>query len=261
MPQFGFGTWRVADGEEAKNSVQSALSTGYRLIDTAALYGNEVGVGQALLSSGVPRNEVFVTTKLWNDSHQYDKALQAFDDSLERLGLDYIDLYLIHWPVPSQDLYIEAWRALERLYEEKRVRAIGISNFQPTHVEKLLASVNTPPAVNQIELHPRLQQLETRRTCQQHDIHIESWSPLMRGGELLNEPSLVAIAQKYNKTVAQVVLRWHIDSGLIVIPKSVHVDRIRENYDIWDFSLDQDDMERIAQLDSDRRTGPDPTSM
>lgn len=258
MPRFGLGVWQVEDGDEVITAVSHALERGYRLIDTAAMYGNERGVGRAVKDSDIDRKDIFVTTKLWNDRQDYDKALRAFDESLDKLGLEYLDLYLIHWPAPAQDKYVDAWRALERLYDEKRVRAIGVCNFKPPHLEKLLANANVAPTVNQIELHPRFQQLETRQFCGQHDIAVESWSPLMRGGELMDDPTLKRLADKHGKTVAQVILRWHIDSGLIVIPKSTHTERIDENFDIFDFRLDDADMAAIAELDSGSRIGPDP---
>jgi 2,5-diketo-D-gluconate reductase A len=260
IPPLGLGVWQAKDGEEVEHAVETAIETGYRLIDTAAAYGNEAGVGNAIRSSNVAREELFVTTKLWNDSHSYDKALKAFDSSMDKLGLEYLDMYLIHWPVPAKSEYLEAWRALERLYEEKRVRTIGVCNFHPEHLDKLLNDANVVPAVNQIELHPRLQQHEVREYCAEHGIRIESWSPIMRGGELLSDPTLSTIAEKYHKTTAQVILRWHIDSGFIVIPKSVHADRIAQNFDVFDFELDELDMRDIAGLDAGERTGPNPDS-
>jgi 2,5-diketo-D-gluconate reductase A len=258
IPQLGLGVWQAKDGDEVEQAVKTAIDTGYRLIDTAAAYGNEAGVGNAIRNSGIDRKDLFVTTKLWNDSHSYDQALKAFDTSMSKLGLEYLDLYLIHWPVPAQDSYLEAWRALERLYDEKRVRAIGVCNFHPPHLQKLLADANVVPAVNQVELHPKLQQQEVRDFCAKHEIKIESWSPIMRGGELLQHETLKSIADKYSKTVAQVILRWHLDSGFIVIPKSVHNQRIEENFAVFDFALDEDDMSAIAKLDSGERTGPNP---
>ena len=258
MPQLGLGVWQAKNGSEVENAVRHALEHGYRAIDTAAAYGNEEGVGKAIKDSGIKREDIFVTTKLWNDSHDYDKALKAFDASMEKLGLDYLDLYLIHWPVPAQDKFSEAWRALERLYDEKRVRAVGVSNFKPHHLESLLQTANLVPMVNQIELHPRLQQHETRQFCDQHNIQIESWSPIMRGGELLGNELLQSIGEKHQKTPAQVIIRWHIQSGFVVIPKSVHNERIDENFDVFNFELDEDDMEEIASLNTDERTGPDP---
>jgi diketogulonate reductase-like aldo/keto reductase len=261
IPQLGLGVWKAQDGDEVEAAVSHALKTGYRLIDTAAAYGNEKGVGQAIADSDIDRQEIFVTTKLWNDSHDYDAALRAFDASMSKLGLEYLDMYLIHWPVPAQDTFTEAWRALERLYDEKRIRAIGVCNFHPEHFEKLLSTANVVPAVDQIELHPRLQQHGVRDYCAEHDIRVESWSPIMRGGELLQDPELTKIAKKYGKTVAQVILRWHLESGFIVIPKSVHAERIDENYDVSDFELDELEMRSIASLDSGERTGPDPATV
>jgi 2,5-diketo-D-gluconate reductase A len=258
IPPLGLGVWQAKDGEEVENAVRSAIKTGYRLIDTAAAYGNETGVGNAIRTGGVDRKDLFITTKLWNDSHSYDKALKAFDTSMDKLGLEYFDLYLIHWPVPAKSEYLEAWRALERLYDEKRVRAIGVCNFHPAHLTKLLGDANVIPAVNQIELHPRLQQHEVREFCAEHEIKIESWSPIMRGGELLADPVLSRIAKKHGKTTAQTILRWHIDSGFIVIPKSVHEERIKQNFDVFDFELDELDMRDIAGLDTGERTGPNP---
>jgi diketogulonate reductase-like aldo/keto reductase len=252
MPVIGLGVWKTREGEEVIHATETALSTGYRLIDTATLYRNEKGVGQAIRQSKIDRKDIFVTTKLWNDSHQYDRALRAFDTSMEKLGLDYLDLYLIHWPAPQDDIYLEAWRALERLYDEKRVRAIGVSNFEPHHLEKLLAGANVVPTVNQIELNPFIQQHETRQFCARHDIKIESWGPIMRGKESLNDPRLARIAEKHRKTTAQVVIRWHIESGFIVIPKSVHAERIRENFDVFDFELDELDMRAIGEMDASR---------
>lgn len=258
MPQFGLGVWQAKNGAEVEHAVTTAIDHGYRLIDTAAAYGNEESVGKVVRESNVDRSELFVTTKLWNDSHDYDKALRAFDASMERLGLEYLDLYLIHWPMPAVGKFTDAWRALERLYEEKRIRAIGVSNFKTHHLDTLLQNANVVPAVNQIELHPRLQQFQVRECCERHDIKVESWSPIMRGGELLDNPDLQKLATKHRKTTAQVVLRWHIQSGLIVIPKSVHPGRIAENIDIFDFELDDEDMDVIAGLDTGERTGPDP---
>ncbi|MDB5185726.1 MAG: glyoxal reductase [Candidatus Saccharibacteria bacterium] len=258
MPQFGLGVWQAEEGGEVERAVMTALEAGYRLIDTAAIYGNEAGVGKAIRDSGIPREEIFVTSKLWNDSHDYDTALAAYDASLERLGLDYLDLYLIHWPVPADNKYPEAWRALEKLYADKRVRAIGVSNFKPHHLEKLLQTAEVIPTVNQIELHPKLQQRETRDFCAQHEIKVESYSPLMRAGEVLQDPVITEIAEAHHKTPAQIVLRWHIQNGLIVIPKSTNPSRIRENVDIFDFHLTDAEMERINSMDEDKRIGSDP---
>jgi diketogulonate reductase-like aldo/keto reductase len=258
MPQLGLGVWQAQEGDEVETAVSAALNAGYRLIDTAAMYGNEAGVGKALKASGIPRSELFVTTKLWNDSHGFGPALDAFDKSLEHLGLDYIDLYLIHWPLPRVGLYVETWKALEQLYEKKRVRAIGVSNFKPEHLEELLKKTTVIPAVDQIELHPKLQQRETRDFCEQHAIRIESYSPLMRGGEILQDLTILSISEKYHKTSAQVILRWHIQHGLIVIPKSVTPERIKENANIFDFKLNDEDMSAIDMLDANIRIAPDP---
>ncbi|TVL92980.1 aldo/keto reductase [Streptomyces sp. SAJ15] len=257
MPQLGYGVWQVPD-DEAARAVGAALEVGYRSIDTAAIYENEEGTGQAIARSGIPRDELFVTTKLWNSDQGYDATLRAFDASLDKLGLDHVDLYLIHWPVPSQDRYVESWKALEKIYAEGRARAIGVSNFHPAHLERLLAETSVVPALDQVELHPRLQQAEVRAFNARHDIATEAWSPLGQGKDLLDAPVLAAIGQKHGKTPAQVVLRWHIQSGHVAIPKSVTPSRIAENFDIFDFALDEDDLTAIAALESGTRLGPDP---
>ncbi len=258
IPQLGLGVWKAAEGGEVERAVSAALETGYRLIDTAAIYGNETGVGKAINASGVPREEVFITTKLWNANHAHDDALRAFEESLQKLDCGYIDLYLIHWPVPMDGKFVEAWKALEKLYADKRVRAIGVSNFKPHHLEELLQNSDVIPTVNQIELHPMLQQKETRDYCAQHDIIVESWSPLMQAGEALEHPTITKIAEQYSKTPAQVVLRWHIENGLIVIPKSVNPQRIEENFNLFDFELTAEDMQQIESMNQDRRIGADP---
>ena len=258
IPQIGLGVWQAEEGSEVENAVETAIETGYRLIDTAAIYGNEKGVGNAIKNSGVARDELFITTKLWNAHHEYDAALKAFDESLEKLGLDYVDLYLIHWPLPMDGLFPEAWRALEKLLNDKRARAIGVSNFLPHHLEKLAETQNVVPAVNQIELHPLLQSHDTREYCAQHNIAIESYSPLMRGGDSLEKDTLQKLAQAHDKTPAQIVLRWHLQSGFIVIPKSVTPSRIGENFDVFGFELSDDDMAQIAALNEDDRIGADP---
>ncbi|GAA2362343.1 oxidoreductase [Catellatospora methionotrophica] len=257
MPQLGFGVWQV-DDDTAEKAVTTALESGYRSIDTAKLYFNEQGVGRALRASGLPREELFVTTKLWNTEHEYDQALRAFDESLAKLGLDYLDLYLIHWPVPSQDRYTEAWRALEKLYADKRVRAIGVSNFTVQTMSRLLDEFDVVPAVNQIELHPRFPQEELRKLHAVHDIATEAWSPLGQGKGLLDDPVLARVAAKHGRTPAQVVLRWHLQLGNVVIPKSVTPSRIAENIAVFDFALDDEDMAAIATLDNGGRIGPDP---
>jgi 2,5-diketo-D-gluconate reductase A len=260
MPQLGFGVWQVPD-HEAADAVGSALEAGYRSIDTAAIYENEKGTGQALASSGLPRDELFVTTKLWNRDHGHDSTLRAFDASLDRLGLEYVDLYLIHWPVPEQDRYVETWKAFERILADGRARAIGVSNFHPAHVQRLIDETGTTPALNQIELHPRLQQPVPRAYHADHGIATEAWSPLGQGKDLLQDPVLGRVAEKHGRTVAQVVLRWHLQTGNVVIPKSVTPSRIRENIDVFGFELDAADLSEIEALNSDSRLGPDPDHM
>lgn len=259
IPQLGFGVWQVPD-DEAERAVTVALEAGYRSIDTAKLYFNEEGVGRAIKASGIPRDDLFVTTKLWNDEHDYDTALRAFDASLARLGLEVLDLYLIHWPVPKQDKYPDAWRALEKLYVDGRVRAIGVSNFTETHLRRLFESGGVVPALNQVELSPQLAQAPLRAFHAEHGIATEAWSPLGSGKGLLDEPLLGRIAVKHGRTPAQVVIRWHLQVGNVVIPKSVTPSRIVENFQVFDFSLDDDDLADIATLDSGRRTGPDPAT-
>ncbi|GGZ33038.1 oxidoreductase [Streptomyces inusitatus] len=259
MPQLGFGVWQVPD-DEAARVVGTALDAGYRSIDTAAVYGNETGTGRAIAESGLPREDLFVTTKVWNDSQGYDTTLRAFDDSLGRLGLDQVDLYLIHWPLPSKDSYVDTYRALERILAEGRARAIGVSNFLPEHLERLLAETSVVPAVNQIELHPQLQQSAVRAFHAEHGIATEAWSPLGQGKGLLEVPTVVAVAQKHERTPAQVVLRWHLQLGNVVIPKSVTPSRIRENLDVFGFELDADDLAALTALDEGKRLGPDPAT-
>lgn len=256
MPQVGFGVFLVSPGE-APSVVAAALEAGYRSVDTAAAYGNEEAVGTALRKSGLPREELFVTTKLRNADHGYDRALRAFDASLAALGLDYVDLYLIHWPQPARGLYVETWRALERVHAEGRARAIGVSNFLVPHLERLLAECDVVPAVNQIELHPGLQQGELRAFHAEHGILTEAWSPLAKG-EVLGEPAIVRAARKHGRTPAQVVLRWHLQLGNVVIPKSVSPERLRENIDLFSFELDEEDLAEIAKLDTGTRIGPHP---
>lgn len=257
MPQLGFGVWQVPDDEAAK-AVATALEAGYRSIDTAAIYENERGTGEAVAASGIPREELFVTTKLWNSEQGYDSTLRAFDASLERLGLDHVDLYLIHWPVPAKDAYVDTYRALEKIHAEGRARAIGVSNFLPEHLERLTAETGVVPAVNQIELHPQLAQAESRALHARLGIATEAWSPLGQGRGLLDVPALVAVARKHGRTPAQAVLRWHLQLGNVVIPKSVTPSRIQENIDVFDFELDAEDMAAIAALDEGGRLGPNP---
>ena len=253
MPQFGLGVWKTAQGE-APAVMRMAIEAGYRLVDTAAIYGNEEGVGEGLRGAA----EVFLTTKLWNDRQGSDSVLEAFDESLKRLGRDSVDLYLIHWPRPDLNRYVDSWRALIRLQQEGRARSIGVSNFEPEHLERIIGETGVVPAVNQIELHPRFQQKRLREVHAIHGIATESWSPLGQGAELV-DPVIVGIARKHAKTPAQIVIRWHLDLGLIVIPKSSNIGRIRENIAVFDFHLDADDMAAITALDrAEGRRGPDP---
>jgi diketogulonate reductase-like aldo/keto reductase len=256
IPQVGFGVFQVPAGG-TQRAVELALEAGYRSIDTAAAYGNEREVGLALAASGLERDEVFVTTKLWNDDQGHDATLAAFDTSLELLGLDTVDLYLVHWPAPGRSLYTETWRAFERLAAEGRVRAIGVSNIQVAHLERLFDEFETVPAVNQIELHPYLQQTELRTFHQRHGIATEAWSPLAKA-QVIDDPTIVTIAEAHEKTPAQVVLRWHLELGNIVIPKSVTAERIVANLDLFDFHLTNVDIDAIAGLERDHRTGPHP---
>ncbi|WP_392673979.1 aldo/keto reductase [Streptomyces sp. LN785] len=257
MPQLGFGVWQVPDDEAAK-AVATAIESGYRSIDTAAIYGNEEGTGKAVATSGVPREELFVTTKLWNTDQGYDSTMRAFDASLDKLGLDYVDLYLIHWPVPAKDAYTDTYKAFEKIYADGRAKAIGVSNFLPEHLERLLGETSVVPVINQIELHPQLQQAESRAFHGKHGIATEAWSPLGQGKGLLEVPTVVAIAQKHGRTPAQAVLRWHIQTGNVVIPKSVTPSRIAENIDVFGFELDADDLAAFAALDEGKRIGPNP---
>ncbi|MEV6232788.1 aldo/keto reductase [Saccharopolyspora shandongensis] len=259
IPQLGFGVFQVPDAETTA-AVAAALQAGYRSIDTATIYGNEAGVGRAIAESGIARDELFVTTKLWNADQGYDTTLEAFDRSLDALGLDHVDMYLIHWPTPARDLYLETWKAIEKLVADGRVRAAGVSNFQPAHLRRLLDSSALVPAVNQIELHPGLQQRELRALHAERGIATEAWSPLAQGA-LLRESTVTEIAARHGKSPAQVVIRWHLQLGNIVIPKSVTPSRIRENIDVFDFALSEDEMTAIAALDRGLRTGPDPDTL
>ncbi|KQZ90538.1 oxidoreductase [Phycicoccus sp. Root563] len=257
IPQLGFGVWQVPDAD-VDAAIASALEVGYRSIDTATLYGNEEGVGRALAATDLDRSELFVTTKVWQDDHGHDATLASFDASMKRLGLDVLDLFLIHWPAPAQDRYVETWRALLELRASGRVRAVGVCNFEVEHLQRLLDETGELPAINQVELHPYLQQFELREFHASHGMLTEAWSPLASGGGVLTDEVVVRIADKHGVTPAQAILRWHTQIGNVVIPKSVTPSRIRENFDLFGFELDPDDLSDMARLDRGERTGPDP---
>ncbi|MDR6417371.1 aldo/keto reductase [Pseudarthrobacter sulfonivorans] len=256
MPQLGFGVFQVSD-DDTTAAVSLALAAGYRSIDTAAIYGNEAGTGRAIAESGIDRAELFITSKLWVADLGYDATLAAFDASLEKLGLDYLDLYLIHWPAPATDLYLESWRALEKLLADGKVRTIGVSNFLPEHLQKVIDLGGTVPAVNQIELHPALQQRDIAAFNTAHGIVTEAWSPLAQGA-VLADPAVADIAARHGVSPAQAILRWHLQQGRIIIPKSVTPERIRENLDVFGFGLTADELSVIDALERDGRTGPHP---
>ncbi|HZZ95398.1 MAG TPA: aldo/keto reductase [Jatrophihabitantaceae bacterium] len=257
MPQLGFGVFKVPL-DETERAVSAAFEAGYRSIDTAAMYKNEEGVGAAITASGLSRDELFITTKLNNDAHGYDNALAAFEDSRAKLGVEYVDLYLIHWPQPALDRYVETWQAMIKLRDDGLIRSIGVSNFQPAHLDRLADETGVTPAVNQIELHPYLVQQELREYDAAHRIVTEAWSPIARGGDLLKNQTITSLGEKYGKTPAQIVIRWHLELGNVVIPKSVTPARIRENFDVFDIDLDSEDVEAISSLDRNERTGPHP---
>lgn len=254
MPRLGLGVWRAQDGDEVEKAVAAALAAGYRSIDTASMYANETGVGRAVRASGVPREQVFLTTKVWNSEQGYDSTLRAFEASLERLGTEYVDLYLVHWPVPGS--YKDTYRALETIYERGQARAIGVSNFLIHHLEDLMGECRIKPMVNQVEFHPLLTQKKLLMFCRKEGIQLESWRPLMQGRTEL--PLITELAAKYGKTPAQVLLRWHLQHGVVTIPKSSNPARIRENADLFDFALEPEDMNRIDALNEDRRFGAHP---
>ncbi|MES9510387.1 aldo/keto reductase [Streptomyces sp. NPDC000609] len=257
VPQIGLGVWPLTD-EQAYAAVSHALVTGYRHIDTARVYNNEAGVGRAVRDAGIRRQDVFLTTKLWNADQGHEAALRAFDASLHRLGTDYVDLYLIHWPAPEQDLYVESYRALERIHAEGRARAIGVSNFTAATLDRLLANTDIVPALNQIELHPYFPQVRMRGICAERSITTGAWSPLAQGGALLAERTLARIAEAHGKTPAQVVIRWHLQLGNVVIPRSMAPARIEENFRVFDFDLSPQELSDITALDNGGRIGPDP---
>ena len=258
MPQLGFGVFQIP-AEETQEKVEEALGVGYRHVDTAAAYGNEAEVGAAVAATGVRREDVFVTTKLWNSEQGYESTLRAFEASLERLGTGNVDLYLIHWPLPSRDLFLDTWRAFERIKEEGGARSIGVSNFRAEDLERLEAEAEQQPTVNQVELHPRFQQAELRAWHADHGIATEAWAPLAQGG-LLEDGTIETVAAHHQCTPAQVILRWHLQVGNVVIPKSSNPERIRQNFEVFDFELSEDDMAAIARLDTGERIGPDPGS-
>lgn len=256
IPQLGFGVFQIPS-EETQEKVEEALAVGYRHIDTAAAYGNEAGVGAAIAATGVRREEVFVTTKLWNSEQGYDSTLRAFEASLGRLGTGHVDLYLIHWPRPAEGLFLETWRAFERIREEGGARSIGVSNFRVEDLERLEAEAERRPTVNQVELHPHFQQAELRAWLADHDVATEAWSPLAQG-DLLEDGTIETVAAHHDRTPAQAILRWHLQIGNVVIPKSATPERIRENFEVFDFELSEDDMAALERLESGERIGPDP---
>lgn len=255
MPWFGLGVFKVQEGSEVVESVKAALRNGYKSIDTAAVYRNEEGVGQGIREAGVPREELFITTKVWNSDQGYESTLEAFETSMKKLGLEYLDLYLIHWPVAGK--YKETWKALEKLYKDGRVRTIGVSNFHVHHLKDLMADAEIKPMVNQVEYHPHLTQTELLEFCKAEGIQMEAWSPLKQG-ELLSEPTILEIAEKHKKSPAQVILRWDLQNEVVTIPKSIKEHRIIENADIFDFELSSDEMNRLNSLNKNERVGPDP---
>ncbi|USK93279.1 aldo/keto reductase [Rossellomorea marisflavi] len=259
MPEIGYGVFRVEEGKDLEKAVETAIRIGYRSIDTAAIYQNEKSVGKgvqnAIDAGVVTREELFITSKVWNDGLSYDETIQAYEDTLERLGLEYLDLYLIHWP--GQNKYMEPWKALEALYKEGRIKSIGVSNFQVSHLEHLLETAEVKPVINQIEFHPKLVQEEVRAFCEKHDIQVEAWSPLMNA-ELLNHETVNEIAESLGKSAAQVILRWDLQHGVVTIPKSMTESRIKENIDIYDFELTEEQVKTLDALDEHKRIGPDP---
>ncbi|WP_234123458.1 aldo/keto reductase [Clostridium hydrogenum] len=254
MPWIGFGTFKVKDYDIAVASVKEALRLGYRHIDTAAVYGNEEAVGVGIKESGVKREDIFLTSKVWNSDQGYDSTLKAFETSINKLGVDYLDLYLIHWP---KALNKETWRALEKLYKDGKVRAIGVSNFKVHHLEELLESAEIVPMVNQVEYHPEFPQAEVHEYCKNHKIQLEAWGPLMQG-KIFNIPLMQELSVKYGRTISQIVLRWDLQMGVVTIPKSVTPSRIKENMELFDFVISEDDMKKIEALNSETRIGPDP---
>ncbi|KAG9539591.1 hypothetical protein KCV01_g26243, partial [Aureobasidium melanogenum] len=259
-PQLGFGVFQIPNDDTAQ-AVDTALKAGYRSLDTAAIYKNEEGVRQGIERSGVAREDIFLTTKLWNSEQGFDSTLRAFDTSVKKLGTDYLDLYLIHWPTPKHDRYVDTWKAFIRLRDEGRIRSIGVSNFQPDHLDRIVRETGVTPVVNQIELHPDFAQNDVVAANRKHKVITEAWSPLGQGGDLLKNETLVALGKKYGKSPAQVVLRWHVQLGHMVIPKSATPERIRSNIEVFDFKLSDEDMAAIAKLDAGKRMGPHPDDL
>lgn len=260
IPKVGFGVWKVAD-EEAPKTVSQAFDAGYRLIDTAKIYGNEVGVGKAIASSSLSRDELFITTKVWNSDQGYEETLQAIDESLDKLGLDYVDLYLVHWPTPMYDQYVETYKALETIYKDGRAKAIGVCNFNIEHLQRLEQECSIVPTVNQVECHPYLQQQELKAYCAEKGIALQAYSPLMNGQTVLEDRTIVALAEKYGKTAAQIILRWHLQSDHLIIPKTVTPIRMTENIQLFDFELTAEDITQITALDRGERVNSDPNTM
>lgn len=260
IPTVGFGVWKVLD-EEAPTTVQQAIETGYRLIDTAKIYGNEIGVGKAIQNSNVAREDLFITTKLWNSDQGYESTLRAFDESLEKLQLEYVDLYLIHWPTPMYDNYVESYKALEEIYKSGRAKAIGVCNFDIEHLERIMDECEIMPAVNQVECHPYLQQKELRAFCEKNGIEVQAYSPLMNGKTVLQDPVIQEIATQYGKTPAQIILRWHLQNDILIIPKTVTPSRMKENLDLFSFELSETDLDKINELDRNERVNAVPSEM
>lgn len=260
IPEVGFGVWKVPD-EIAPETVQQAIEAGYRLIDTAKIYRNEIGVGKAIANSNVQREDLFITTKLWNADQGYETTLQAFDESLDKLALDYLDLYLIHWPTPMYDNYVESYKALEKIYRDGRTKAIGVCNFDIEHLQRIIDECDIIPAVNQVECHPYLQQKELKAFCAEHGIEVQAYSPLMNGQTALEDPVILEIAKQHQKTPAQIILRWHLQTDTIIIPKTVTPSRMTENLDLFTFELTSSDLEKIAALDRNERVNSIPSEM
>lgn len=258
IPAQGYGVFRIEDGENVYNAVLKALDAGYRLIDTAYIYENEAGVGEAIKDSKIAREEIFVTTKVWNSDQGYDKTIKAFHASMERMKLDYIDLYLVHWPGEDKDQYIDTYKALEKLYKDGLSKSIGVCNFEIHHLKTLMENTDVVPAINQIEIHPLFSQKETIKFCKDNNIQVEAWGPLMQGKEGLNINQIEKIGSKYNKTAAQIILRWHYQNKVLALPKSETPSRIKENINIFDFSLTEDEVKIIDNLNQNKRLGPDP---